>query len=86
MRVVDLNDESIEFAAVSYTWGNPTTVHEEPMPDIDGLEFEEHADKLPFTYYSPELGPDGDKLVMVDRAKLLYYDMHRYVPHEEVLW
>ncbi|KLO94933.1 heterokaryon incompatibility protein (het-6OR allele) [Fusarium fujikuroi] len=86
MRVVDLNDESIEFAAVSYTWGNPTTVHEEPMPDIDGLEFEEHADKLPFTYYSPELGPNGDKLVMVDRAKLLYYDMHRYVPHEEVLW
>ncbi|KAF4436703.1 heterokaryon incompatibility (het-6OR allele) [Fusarium acutatum] len=86
MRVVDLSDESLEFAAVSYTWGNPTTVHEEPMPDIDGLEFDEHADKLPFTYYSPELGPDGDKLVMVDRAKLLYYDMHRYVPREEVLW
>ncbi|KAF5546940.1 heterokaryon incompatibility (het-6OR allele) [Fusarium mexicanum] len=86
MRVVDLSDESLEFAAVSYTWGNPTTVHEDPMPDIDGLEFQEHADKLPFTYYSPELGPDGDKLVMVDRAKLLYYDMHRYVPREEVLW
>ncbi|KAG7405199.1 hypothetical protein LZL87_006552 [Fusarium oxysporum] len=86
MRVVDLNDESLEFAAVSYTWGNPTTVHEEPMPDIDGLEFEEHADKLPFAYYSPELGPNGEKMVMVDRAKLLYYDMHRYVPHEEVLW
>ncbi|KAF5607593.1 heterokaryon incompatibility (het-6OR allele) [Fusarium pseudoanthophilum] len=86
MRVVDLNDENLDFAAVSYTWGNPTTVHEEPMPDIDGLEFAEHADKLPFTYYSPELGPDGDKLVMVDRAKLLYYDMHRYVPREEVLW
>jgi hypothetical protein len=86
MRVVDLNDENFEFAAVSYTWGNPTTVHEDPMPDIDGLEFAEHADKLPFTYYSPELGPDGDKLVMVDRAKLLYYDMHRYVPREEVLW
>ncbi|KAF4958303.1 hypothetical protein FGADI_2469 [Fusarium gaditjirri] len=86
MRVVDLGDESLEFAAVSYTWGNPTTVHEEPMPDIDGLEFEEHADKLPFAYHSPELGPNGDKLVMVDRAKLLYYDMHRYVPREEVLW
>ncbi|KAL9562126.1 hypothetical protein ACKAV7_013670 [Fusarium commune] len=86
MRVVDLNDESLEFAAVSYTWGNPTTVHEEPMPDIDGLEFEEHADKLPFAYYSPELGPNGEKMVMVDRAKLLYYDMHRYIPHEEVLW
>ncbi|KAF5671817.1 heterokaryon incompatibility (het-6OR allele) [Fusarium circinatum] len=83
MRVVDLSDESLEFAAVSYTWGNPTTVHEDPMPDIDGLEFQEHADKLPFTYYSPELGPDGGKLVMVDRAKLLYYDMHRYVPREE---
>ncbi|EWY83844.1 hypothetical protein FOYG_13633 [Fusarium oxysporum NRRL 32931] len=86
MRVVDLSDESLEFAAVSYTWGNPTTVQEEPMPDIDGLEFEEHADKFPFAYYSPELGPNGDKLVMVDRAKLLYYDMHRYVPREEVLW
>ncbi|KAF5605706.1 heterokaryon incompatibility (het-6OR allele) [Fusarium pseudocircinatum] len=86
MRVVDLNDENLDFAAVSYTWGNPTTVQEEPMPDIDGLEFAEHADKLPFTYYSPELGPDGDKLVMVDRTKLLYYDMHRYVPREEVLW
>jgi hypothetical protein len=86
MRVVNLSDESLEFAAVSYTWGNPTTVHEEPMPDIDGLTFEEHANQLPFAYYSPELGPDGDKLVMVDRAKLLYYDMHRYVPREEVLW
>ncbi|EMT71103.1 Heterokaryon incompatibility protein 6, OR allele [Fusarium odoratissimum] len=86
MRVVDLSDENLEFAAVSYTWGNPTTVQEEPMPDIDGLEFEEHADKFPFAYHSPELGPNGDKLVMVDRAKLLYYDMHRYVPREEVLW
>ncbi|KAF5624494.1 heterokaryon incompatibility (het-6OR allele) [Fusarium sp. NRRL 52700] len=86
MRVVDLSDEGLEFAAVSYTWGNPITVHEKPMPDIDGLEFEEHADKLPFTYYSPELGPDGEKLVMVDQAKLLYYDIHPHVPHEEVLW
>ncbi|KAF9767656.1 hypothetical protein IL306_015155 [Fusarium sp. DS 682] len=86
MRVVDLTDESLEFSALSYTWGNPITVHEEPMPDIDGLTVEEHADQLPFVYYSPKLGPTGDKLVMVDRAKLLYYGMYGHIPREEVLW
>ncbi|KAF4340080.1 heterokaryon incompatibility (het-6OR allele), partial [Fusarium beomiforme] len=86
MRVVDLTDENLEFAALSYTWGNPITVHEEPMPDLDGLTVEEHADQLPFVYFSPELGPNGDKLVMVDRAKLLYYDMYSHIPREEVLW
>ncbi|KAF5012184.1 hypothetical protein FDECE_1739 [Fusarium decemcellulare] len=86
MSVVDLNDEGLEFAAISYTWGDPITVHEDPMPDITGLTLEEHADKLPFSYFTSPMGPDGESMCMVDRAKLDFYAKYDYIPREELRW
>ncbi|KAF4451526.1 heterokaryon incompatibility (het-6OR allele), partial [Fusarium albosuccineum] len=86
MSVVDLNDEGLEFAAISYTWGDPITVHEDPMPDITGLTLEKHADKLPFSYFTSPMGPDGESMCMVDRAKLDFYDKYDYIPREELRW
>jgi hypothetical protein len=83
MRVVDL-DDGLKYAAVSYTWGNPITVYEEPMPDITNLEFPEDADQLPFTYRTSSIGPEGEAMLMVDGGKLDYYAKHKHVPHEEV--
>ncbi|ERF68156.1 hypothetical protein EPUS_09514 [Endocarpon pusillum Z07020] len=65
MRIMDLNS-CPEYAALSYTWGNPVTVYEEPMPDTQNLKYPEDADKLPFTYSTPPLGPNGEALVVVD--------------------
>ncbi|RSM00426.1 hypothetical protein CEP52_009113 [Fusarium oligoseptatum] len=60
MSVVDLNDDGLEFIAISYTWGDPITVHEDPMPDITGLTMEQHAHRLPFSYYTSPMGPHGE--------------------------
>ncbi|KAJ3544560.1 hypothetical protein NM208_g2985 [Fusarium decemcellulare] len=86
MSVVDLNDEGLEFAAISYTWGDPITVHEDPMPDVTGLTLEEHAGQLPFSYFTSPMGPDGESMCMVDRAKLDFYAKYDYIPREELRW
>ncbi|KAH7244927.1 heterokaryon incompatibility protein-domain-containing protein [Fusarium solani] len=86
MSVVDLDDEDLEFAAISYTWGDPITVHEDPMPDITGLTLEEHADQLPFSYFTSPMGPNGESICMVDRAKLDFYAKYDYIPREELRW
>ncbi|KAH6706417.1 heterokaryon incompatibility protein-domain-containing protein [Leptodontidium sp. MPI-SDFR-AT-0119] len=86
MRVVDLEDENLDYAAISYTWGNPITVYEEPMPDLTGLTFSEHAEQLPFTYRTSRMGPNHEVLYMVDSAKLHYYSRHTHVPHEKLRW
>ncbi|KAM6516559.1 hypothetical protein FALCPG4_014741 [Fusarium falciforme] len=80
MSVVDLDDEGLEFAAISYTWGDPITIHEDPMPDITGLTLEEHADQLPFSYFTSPMGPNGESICMVDRAKLDFYANYDYIP------
>ncbi|KAH9205350.1 hypothetical protein DL95DRAFT_491649 [Leptodontidium sp. 2 PMI_412] len=86
MRVVDLKDENLDYAAISYTWGNPITVYEEPMPDLTGLTFPEHAEQLPFTYRTSRMGPNHEVLYMVDSAKLHYYSRHTHVPHQKLRW
>lgn len=86
MSVVDLDDEGLEFAAISYTWGDPITVHEDPMPDITGLTLEEHADQLPFSYFTSPMGPNGESICMVDGAKLAFYAKYDYIPREELRW
>ncbi|KAL6354292.1 hypothetical protein LRP88_11618 [Fusarium phalaenopsidis] len=86
MSVVDLDDEGLEFAAISYTWGDPITVHEDPMPDITGLTLEEHADQLPFSYFTSPMGPNGESICLVDRAKLDFYAKYNYIPSEELRW
>lgn len=86
MSVVDLEDEGLEFAAISYTWGDPITVHEDPMPDITDLTLEEHADQLPFSYFTSPMGPNGESICMVDRAKLDFYAKYNHTPREELRW
>ncbi|KAI8655423.1 HET domain-containing protein [Fusarium keratoplasticum] len=86
MSVVDLNDEDLEFAAISYTWGDPITIHEDPMPDITGLTLKEHADQLPFSYFTSPMGPNGESICLVDRAKLDFYAKYNYIPREELRW
>lgn len=86
MRVVDLEDENLDYATISYTWGNPITVYEKPMPDLTGLTFSEHAEQLPFTYTTSPMGPKDEVLYMVDSAKLHYYSRHNHVPHEMLRW
>ena len=86
MRVVDLEDENLDYAAISYTWGNPITVYEEPMPDLTGITFPEHAEQLPFTHRTSPIGPKHEVLYMVDSAKLHYYSRHTHVPHEKLRW
>lgn len=85
MRVVDLEDD-IEYAALSYTWGNPITIYEEPMPDLDQFKYPEEADKFPFTYSTPSLGPDGRTLIGVDGAKRDYLSIYPYIPYEKMDW
>lgn len=89
LRTVDMDDKQRmpAYAAISYTWGNPITIYESPAPDFTNLEFPEHADQLPFVYRTPgSLGPDGERAVMVDAARLDYYSRYPYVPREEVRW
>ncbi|RSL55851.1 hypothetical protein CEP53_006965 [Fusarium sp. AF-6] len=86
MSVVDLNDDGLEFIAISYTWGDPITVHEDPMPDITGLTMEQHAHRLPFSYYTSPMGPHGESVCMVDGAKLDFYAKYNYIPREELRW
>lgn len=85
MRVIDLDDDP-EYAALSYTWGNPVTVYEEPMPDIQNLKFPEDTDKLPFTYSTPPLGPDGETVVGIDGTKRGYFSLNPNIPYEKVDW
>src|SRR4051794_28549997 len=40
MQVVDLEDDP-RFASLSYTWGNPITVNESPMTDLDNINYPE---------------------------------------------
>jgi hypothetical protein len=54
MRVGDLEDDR-QYAALSYTWGNPITVYEDDVLDVT-----KDAINLPFIYQSPSPGPDGD--------------------------
>ncbi|KAL2671488.1 hypothetical protein Neosp_014078 [[Neocosmospora] mangrovei] len=86
MSVVDLEEEGLEFAAISYTWGDPITVHEDPMSDITGLTMEQHASRLPFSYFTSPMGPDGESICMVDGAKLDFYAKYNHVPREELRW
>ncbi|KAG4433505.1 hypothetical protein IFR05_011014 [Cadophora sp. M221] len=85
LRVVDL-EEDIEYSTLSYTWGNPITIYEEPMPDLDQYSYPEEVDKFPFTYSTPPLGPSGERLVGVDGAKRDYLSIYPYIPHERVDW
>lgn len=89
MRTVDLDDEQSmpTFAAVSYTWGNPITIYESPLPDLRQLNFRDHAAQLPFVYRAPDpLGPGGARCFVTDPARLQYYKDHPHVPREEVCW
>lgn len=85
IRVVDLDDEP-EYAALSYTWGNPITIYEEPMPDLYQWKYPEEADKFPFTFSTPPLGPDGEALVSVDGATRDYLSFNPNIPYEKVDW
>ncbi|GAB1314741.1 hypothetical protein MFIFM68171_04951 [Madurella fahalii] len=75
MRVVDLDDEPT-FAALSYTWGNPVTIYENPLPelpDIGALHYPEDSDKLPFSYSTLPTSPEGESFVGIDGAKGDYF-------------
>lgn len=85
MRIVDLEDEP-EFAALSYTWGNPATVYDEPMPDTSHLQFPEDADRFPFVYTTGPLGPDGETMASVDGVKRDYLSIYPRIPYEKVTW
>lgn len=86
LRTIDLEDEPA-YAALSYTWGNPVTVYEEPMPDLNQWKWPDEAEKFPFTYATPPLGPNGEALVSSDGAKMEYLDLNFHkVPYEKVAW
>lgn len=85
MRIVDLEDEP-EFTALSYTWGNPATVYDEPMPDISHLEFPEDADQFPFMHTTGPLGPNGETMASVDVVKRDYLSIYPRIPYEKVAW
>ena len=72
MHTADLGDpQRPTYAALSYTWGDPITVYEDPLPDLASLTLEEHADLHPFAYCSPTLDigdPDEEqrRFIMID--------------------
>lgn len=69
-----------------YTWGNPATVYDEPMPDTSHLQFPEDADQFPFMYTTGPLGPDGETLASVDGVKRDYLSIYPRIPYEKVAW
>jgi hypothetical protein len=85
MRIVDLEDEP-DFAALSYTWGNPITVFDNPMPDISHLKYPEDADQFPFMYTTGPLGPYGETMASVDGVKRDYLHIYGRIPYEKVEW
>lgn len=85
MQVVDLEDDP-RFASLSYTWGNPITVNESPMPDLDNIKYPEEMGKLPFSYSTPPLGPDEEQLVCIDATKRDYLGLIPNIPYEHVAW
>ncbi|KAJ4366792.1 hypothetical protein N0V83_007317 [Neocucurbitaria cava] len=85
LRTVDLEDET-GFAALSYTWGNPTTVYDEPLPDTSHLRFPEDANQFPFMYTTGPLGPEGETMASVDCIKRDYVSIYPRIPYEKVAW
>jgi hypothetical protein len=56
------------------------------MPDIQNLKYPEEAEKFPFTYSTPPLGPYGESFVGVDGAKRDYLSLYPNIPYEKVGW
>jgi hypothetical protein len=78
----DDEDEPLSYIALSYTWGNPTTVYEEPAPSIEGFKMPEDYKKLPWVFSSR--GPERSTFFNVDYAKKDYIENHPWIPHERV--
>ncbi|CAO2649240.1 Nn.00g066250.m01.CDS01 [Neocucurbitaria sp. VM-36] len=85
IHIVDLEDEP-EFAALSYTWGNPATVYDEPMPDTSHIQFPKNVDQFPFVHTTGPLGPHGETMASVDHVKRDYLSIYPRIPYEKVAW
>jgi Heterokaryon incompatibility protein (HET) len=86
---LDLGEELSEYdqlpyIALSYTWGNPITVYEEPAPKTEGYKMPDDYVKLPYVFTSH--GPKGSTLHNIDFAKKYYIETYPWIPHERVNW
>jgi hypothetical protein len=75
-----------EFVAQAYTWCNPITVYDEPMPSSSHLQFPEDADHFPFMYTTSTPGPNGEAMASVEAGKRVYLTLFPRIAYEKVSW
>lgn len=83
--MADLADDGLVFDALSYTWGNPVTVHERKVAD-PLAELQELKKNIETTSQAPGAAASRQPKVMVDFDALAYYSNHPYQPFEQVDW
>ncbi|KAL0935055.1 ankyrin and het domain-containing protein [Colletotrichum truncatum] len=80
MVSLNLNEQSqaSPYVALSYTWGDPITIREEPVPASGNLRMPEDFAKLPFVFESE---CSGDvKVYNTDYAMKYYVERHPWIP------
>ncbi|KAK1844225.1 ankyrin and het domain-containing protein [Colletotrichum chrysophilum] len=77
MTTVDLGEQP-SYVCLSYTWGSPTTIIEEPAPEPEGYRNPEDFIKLPFVFESK--GPSGITIHNTDYAMKYYVERHPWIP------
>ncbi|KAJ0284312.1 hypothetical protein COL940_004112 [Colletotrichum noveboracense] len=77
MTTVDLGEQP-PYVCLSYTWGSPTTIIEEPAPEPEEYKNPEDFIKLPFVFESK--GPSGITIHNTDYAMKYYVERHPWIP------
>ncbi|KAF4921962.1 Heterokaryon incompatibility protein 6, OR allele [Colletotrichum viniferum] len=77
MTTVDLGEQP-PYVCLSYTWGSPTTIIEEPAPEPEEYRNAEDFIKLPFVFESK--GPSGITIHNTDYAMKYYVERHPWIP------
>ncbi|KAF4832813.1 Heterokaryon incompatibility protein 6, OR allele [Colletotrichum tropicale] len=77
MTTIDLGEQPT-YVCLSYTWGSPTTIIEEPAPEPEEYRNAEDFIKLPFVFESQ--GPSGITIYNTDYAMKYYVERHPWIP------
>ncbi|KAJ3455134.1 hypothetical protein MRS44_013734 [Fusarium solani] len=82
---IDIGNENkphdSSFVALSYTWGSPITIHEDPVSFPDAAGDSNWSPELPFVF--PTIGVGETRLFNIDFAMKYYVERHPGVPRRK---
>ncbi|KAK0649785.1 heterokaryon incompatibility protein-domain-containing protein [Cercophora newfieldiana] len=78
LTAADLEDDPI-FDALSYTWGNPITIREEPRTRDFEIALQKYLD-------DPTPSPKPGRSVHIDLDAWRFRHQHKFTPYEKVDW